>query len=166
MFGKHLSKILVRSFAAIVVTVQVLSGLVINHDVNADIELNDFIRRLYQVTLDREAEFDGLNYWSTELYNKRMTASSCAHGFFFSDEYLNKNKSDEDFVQDIYEVFMGREPDQAGHDYWVSQLASISREDVFAGFANSDEFYEVCEEYFIVPGFYSPAFSTCAAARG
>ena len=53
MFGKHLSKILVRSFAAIVVTVQVLSGLVINHDVNADIELNDFIRRLYQVTLDR-----------------------------------------------------------------------------------------------------------------
>lgn len=160
MFGKHLSKILVRSFAAIVVTVQVLSGLVINHDVNADIELNDFIRRLYQVTLDREAEFDGLNYWSTELYNKRMTASSCAHGFFFSDEYLNKNKSDEDFVQDIYEVFMGREPDQAGHDYWVSQLASISREDVFAGFANSDEFYEVCEEYFIIPGFYSPAFST------
>lgn len=48
---------------------------------------------------------------------------------------------------------MGREPDEAGYNAWVGQLNSgVSREEVFNGFAQSQEFTQICAWYGIARG--------------
>lgn len=117
--------------------------------------IDDFVERCYTVTLERSSDPAGFADWKSQLTNGEAVGAYIAYGFLFSAEYLNKNKSNEDYVTDLYHLFMGREPDTAGFNDWVSQLeAGKSRVDVFAGFANSTEFYNLCDEYGISAGYY------------
>lgn len=110
-----------------------------------------FATRLYTTCLNRDGEADGVNYWSTELANGRLTGTQAAQNFFFSDEFTNANLSNEEFVTRLYRTFMGREPDTDGFNYWVGQMASgTSRMDVFTGFSASDEFAAVCSDAGII----------------
>jgi RHS repeat-associated protein len=59
---------------------------------------------------------------------------------FTSQEYLNRNRSDHDFVYDLYKAYLYREPDQAGWDFWTSQVPPNGRDNVRLGFALSPEF--------------------------
>lgn len=117
--------------------------------------IDDFVERCYTVTLDRGSEPDGFSYWKGLLTDGKSVGTNVAYGFLFSQEYTNKNKSNEDYVTDLYALFMGREPDEDGYNYWVSQLyEGKSREEIFAGFANSQEFYNICSGYGITAGWY------------
>ena len=117
--------------------------------------IDDFVERCYTVALERSSDPAGFADWKSQLTNGEAVGAYIAYGFLFSAEYLNKNKSNEDYVTDLYHLFMGREPDTAGFNDWVSQLeAGKSRVDVFAGFANSTEFYNLCDEYGISAGYY------------
>ena len=65
-------------------------------------------------------------------------------GFMHSQEFLDKNLGDADFVKVLYRTFLDREFDPAGLNDWVTALASgKSRDDVAAGFAYSQEFSEI-----------------------
>ncbi|MBR6383018.1 MAG: DUF4214 domain-containing protein [Lachnospiraceae bacterium] len=115
--------------------------------------VDDFVERCYQVTLDRNSDPDGMADWKGQLLNGEAVGVHVAYGFLFSAEYTKKNKSPEDYVTDLYMLFMGREPDEAGFEDWVGQLKDgKSRVEVFAGFANSQEFYNICESYGITCG--------------
>ncbi len=117
--------------------------------------LDDFVERCYTVTLDRPSDPDGFADWKGQLLNGKAVGIEVAYGFLFSQEYTRKNKSNEDYVKDLYMLFMGREPDTDGFNDWVGQLnAGKTRLDVFAGFANSQEFYNICESYGITAGRY------------
>ena len=92
--------------------------------------------------------------WSSPSRTNFLTAKS--EGFFFSEEYLKKNVSDEEYVSDLYRAFMGREYDQGGLDYWLDKMNNgYTRDEVFAGFANSPEFERICANYGITRGTYS-----------
>ncbi|MBO4636860.1 MAG: DUF4214 domain-containing protein [Clostridiales bacterium] len=122
---------------------------------NVSIEPNqatiDFATRLYTTCLGRSADPNGLMAWARQLANRRDTGTGAARGFFFSDEFTRQNVSNGEYVTRLYRTFMGREPDQAGYDAWVSQLDSgVSREEVFDGFAQSPEFTRICASYGIV----------------
>ena len=115
--------------------------------------IDDFVERCYTVTLDRHSEPEGFEYWKGQLLNGEAVGVHVAYGFLFSSEYTKKNKSPEDYVTDLYMLFMGREPDEKGYKDWVGQLKDgKSRVEVFAGFANSQEFYNICESYGITAG--------------
>jgi len=117
--------------------------------------VDDFVERCYTVTLDRGSDPDGFADWKGQLLNGKAVGVHVAYGFLFSKEYTQKNKSNEDYVTDLYMLFMGREPDEAGFNDWVGQLNDgKSRVEVFAGFANSIEFYNICDEYGITAGYY------------
>ena len=117
--------------------------------------LDDFVERCYTVTLGRGSDPDGFADWKGQLLNGKAVGIEVAYGFLFSPEYTKKNKSNEDYVKDLYMLFMGREPDPDGFNDWVGQLNSgKSRLDVFTGFANSQEFYNICESYGITAGRY------------
>lgn len=100
-----------------------------------------FVTRAYKLCLGRSADVNGLNGWCDALLSGRNTAKEAACGFVFSDEFKSKNLSDEDFVKTMYNMFLDREPDTDGYNAWVKVLKDGgTREQVFNGFADSDEF--------------------------
>ncbi len=110
-----------------------------------------FVRRMYLVCLGRDADPSGLEGWSAELRAKRETGRGVAYGFIFSEEFIKKNHSNEDFVEYLYKAFMGRGSDPTGKAAWVGQLnRGVSRLEVFEGFVGSDEFTKICNEYGIL----------------
>ena len=112
-----------------------------------------FCARLYTLCLGRKADQDGIDYWTAQLQNGTQTGASVGYGFVFSDEYKKKNTSDEAFVKMLYEVFMDRSADKGGFDYWVGLLGQgMSREYVYKGFAESQEYTNICNSYGIVRG--------------
>ncbi|MBQ2184575.1 MAG: DUF4214 domain-containing protein, partial [Lachnospiraceae bacterium] len=123
---------------------------------NAETSADDFINRCYLVTVGREADSEGFEYWNNRIVNSELVGTQVAYGFVFSDEYQNKDKSNEEYVTDLYMLFLGREPDEEGFNNWVNALEEgKSRLSVFAGFANSNEFYNLCEACGITAGYFT-----------
>ena len=122
---------------------------------NIEVEPNqgtiDFCTRLYTTCLCRNADQAGLMAWAGQLANRRDSGTGAARGFFFSSEFIGQNVSNGEYVTRLYRTFMGREPDAAGYSAWVGQLDSgVSREEVFDGFAGSQEFGQICASYGIL----------------
>lgn len=108
-----------------------------------------FVSRLYNLALLRRPDVAGLNNWTEQLLGKKTSPQSVAHGFVFSKEMNERNLSNEDFVSMLYNTMLGRWPDGPGLADWVKQLdgGTKTREDIFAGFANSKEFSEIVKSY-------------------
>jgi hypothetical protein len=105
------------------------------------------IRQYYLQILDREPDTAGLNFWRNEINHILTLGIYVGEGFqalgrfhFTSPEYVGLNKTDSAFVTDLYETFLQRSPDQAGHDFWVGQLSCLTRGMLITQFAYSDEF--------------------------
>ena len=115
--------------------------------------IKGFVERLYTCVLGRDAETDGLNFWTTDLYNFKVTGTQVAQGFIFSQEFKDRNTSNEDFVKILYKTFFDREPETDGFNYWVGLLKSgTSRETVANGFIFSQEWADTCAVYGIRSG--------------
>lgn len=107
-----------------------------------------FVTRLYNVCLEREPEEEGLYNHCNALWNHSLSATQVAYGFVFSEEFLNHNYDDHDFLVHLYASFMNREPDADGEEFWMNKLAGeMTREEVFYGFASSEEFKDICKTY-------------------
>lgn len=59
---------------------------------------------------------------------------------FTSAEYIARDRSDNQFVEDLYQAFLGRIHDEAGMVTWLEALETETRAFVRAGFYNSVEF--------------------------
>lgn len=119
------------------------------------LDVGDFVNRCYTVALGREADSEGYKYWVDSLNNGKACGAQVGFGFIFSGEYLNKEVTNEQYVKDLYSMFFGREADKDGFSYWVDLLNSgVDRMAIFAGFANSTEFYNLCTKYEVVAGTY------------
>lgn len=112
-----------------------------------------FVLRLYNVAMGREADEAGFADWNGKLQTKKRTAAEVASGFIFSQEFLNAQYTDVQYVRLLYRTMFGREADQDGLSYWLDLLENgISREYVFRGFAESQEFTNLCQEYGVERG--------------
>ncbi len=116
-----------------------------------------FITRLYNVCLDREPDEEGLNYWRYLLWTHARTGADISSYFIFSEEFENKDLSDEEFIEYMYRAFFNREYDSEGKSYWLWEMYDgMNRSHVFAGFVNSKEFSVLCQQYGITLGTYTP----------
>lgn len=139
---------------AILMVIAILPSITINAKAASGVD--NFVTRCYQVAFQRTPDTGGFNYWKAKITNGELVGSTVVYNFIFSPEYEAQNRTDKDFVNDLYTMFMGRAADQEGYDYWCGQIkAGMSRKDVFAGFANSKEFYELCVSYGITSGYYT-----------
>ncbi len=112
-----------------------------------------FVTRLYTTLLKRDPDLNGHASWVKVLENHQDTGAGVAWGFVFSTELKNKNLSNTEFVTRLYRTFLDREADAAGLASWVKQLDNgISREMIFKGFAESQEFTAICRSYGIDRG--------------
>lgn len=113
-----------------------------------NIEITGFVTRLYQRTLERQADISGLNYWCDLLLNQAVTPAKAAYGFVFSNEVGEKKLNDENFLEMLYAACLGRGSDAAGKKYWLNYLRNgTSREDIFWAFVNSQEFQSIVAGY-------------------
>ncbi len=112
-----------------------------------------FVTRLYDKCLNRRPDEKGLQDWVDVLCGFKSDGVNVAYGFVFSDEMNKRNLSDEDFIEILYNVFLDRPSDTAGKQNWLYYLNNgTSRYGVFMGFANSNEFGEICSRYGIDKG--------------
>ncbi|MCR5804166.1 MAG: DUF4214 domain-containing protein [Clostridia bacterium] len=112
-----------------------------------------FAERLYTKCLGRDAETDGLNFWSLGLTNLELTGAQAAHEFFFSKEFNDHNFDNKELLTRMYRTFMGREPDEDGMNFWLNNMKNgMTKEDVFNEFVKSAEFTQICKDYAIDRG--------------
>ena len=124
-------------------------------------EVKKYVTRMYETCLFREPDEDGLNGWAGQLANGNMNGAEIAEQFIFSQELLECNLSNEDFVEILYNSMMGRTSDVSGKNGWVSQLANgnMSRSEVTKCFVESTEFSGICADYGIVRGTYDASIA-------
>lgn len=118
-------------------------------------QLRAFIVRLYTDALGRgRYTEEEVEYWYQQLVSGESDGAKVAQGFFFSDEFRNKKLSNQNFLDALYKVMFNRQPDEAGVKNWLDKLEiGMSREFVYAGFANSTEFANLCKKYQVKQGF-------------
>ena len=110
--------------------------------------VRDFVLRNYEKALNRRGETTGVEDWSYKINTKQLTPLEVAISFFHSQEFYNKNTSNEEFVEILYETFLGRASDSVGKADWVSQLnGGKSRDEVMKGFAYSQEFHNIMAQF-------------------
>lgn len=115
--------------------------------------VENFVSRMYTVVLNRTPDMAGLANWAGWLKAKTMDGAALSEGFILSKEFVDKNVSNEEYVNILYRTFFDREADAAGKTTWISYLnAGTSRRFVLAGFVNSTEFDILCAEYGIDRG--------------
>ena len=115
--------------------------------------IGQFVERLYTKCLGRDSESQGKLNWTMLLADRDMSGADVGYGFVFSDEYLNKNMSNDAFLEMMYDVYLGRTADADGKETWSNMLEQgISRQYVFKGFAESVEYGGICEQYGIERG--------------
>ena len=114
--------------------------------------VEEFVARLYRVCLDREPEAQGHAWWVARLRAKQETGGSCAWGFFDSTEFKNHKYNNSAFLDHAYQAFFDRKADTAGKNYWLGEMKKgMSRKQVIAGFAASNEWAALCKTYGIKP---------------
>ena len=115
--------------------------------------VESFVERLYTEVLGRDADPNGLAAWTQNLKDGKETGAKVAMGFVDSDEFKNKDMSDEEFLEIMYRTFLGRPSDEGGLKEWKKVLdEGMSRMFVFRGFVESDEFTAICDDYDIIRG--------------
>ena len=112
-----------------------------------------FVTRCYEEALNRTPDSEGLANWTNSLVDRSLSGTQLAYGIIFSPEFMNNNYSNEVFVTILYNVCLNRAPDADGLNNWVTALNNgADRLEVFRGFAHSDEFTGICNNYGIVRG--------------
>ena len=112
-----------------------------------------FVSRLYTIVLDRKYDDKGLQDWVDVLVGGETTGAEVVRDFILSPEFVDKNVSDEDYIEILYNTCMDRKSDAAGKAAWLERLdQGFSRLYVLRGFIESDEFTGICKDFGIVRG--------------
>ena len=119
-------------------------------------KVEELLTHYYWNILGRTPDSGGFAYWTNEILTIVSSGGDIKEGFismaqayFYSQEYLGKDKDDEEFVTDLYNTFFDRPPDSGGLDYWTTELAQgMSRSTVLDFFVFSTEFNAFMDELF------------------
>ena len=115
--------------------------------------VQDFVERLYIEILERKPDDSGLNAWTEVLQSGKEQGAKVAQGFIESQEFKSRKMNDTEYIKLLYRAFFAREADASGLIAWQQVLDSgLSRMHVFRGFAESDEFSKLCQNYDIQRG--------------
>jgi sugar lactone lactonase YvrE len=106
------------------------------------------VTHYYRSILRRAPDAGGKAFWTAEAVrlanlpaNVNEAWFAMAQGFYFSAEYATFNRTNAEFVTDLFNTFFNRAPDAAGLNFWTSELsAGVPREVVLVSFLFSTEF--------------------------
>ncbi len=100
--------------------------------------------RLYNASFKRLPDPDGLRYWIEKYTSGENDDRTVASSFLISDEFKERygeNVSNESYVETLYLNVLGRDYDQAGYNYWLTNLNNgvETRYELLLGFSESIE---------------------------
>ena len=109
---------------------------------------DQFIQNFFSYALSRTPTGGEQTYWDDVVraaYPQGQNAvlfgaRELGMTLFESAEYAARNRSDTDYVYDLYWTYLMRYPDQGGWQFWTSQVPSMGRENVRHAFDESTEF--------------------------
>ena len=121
-------------------------------------KIEELLTHYYMNILGRGPDSGGLDYWTGELITLHSSGGDIKEGFisfaqtfFNSQEYLDRDRGDVEYVTDLYNTFFNREPDSGGLNYWTDQLSQgASRSTVLDDFVYSTEFNNFMNELFSI----------------
>ncbi len=103
---------------------------------------------LYKIILNREPDAAGLADNRKALTDGTATHATVAAGLAGSQEFINRNLSDEMFIATIFRALLARDPNPAETASWKGTLTGgATRSTVFAMIAASDEYKLRCNDY-------------------
>ncbi|MCM1495719.1 MAG: DUF4214 domain-containing protein [Bacteroides sp.] len=115
----------------------------------------EFTTRYYNGLMNRKPDKEGLEYWTKSIILGERTAADLTRGFINSPEFRNQNISKDDFVEGLYQIYLGRPSDPEGKAYWTGRLGTMSQQEkttVIRGFIRSEEYRNYCDSYGITVG--------------
>ena len=122
----------------------------VHYDANSG--ARDFVIRLYTYALGRNYDVAGLNNWTGQITSGAMSYRQVAANFFYSEEFRLHNYNDTQYVEILYQTFLGRTYDIGGLNNWCAALSrGMSRETLVGQFSDSAEFSQIVASYY-VPG--------------
>ncbi len=137
-----------NEFKNLCATFGIKQGVMFDNGTVATSGVSQFVNRLYENVLGREAEAEGLYNWALALTVGSESAKSAAMNFFNSEEYVLKNTDNRTYVSDLYILFMNRGADEGGLAVWTAALdQGTSRTQVLESFASSQEFAIIAASY-------------------
>jgi len=109
-----------------------------------------FVDQIYVAGFSDWASDDELLTWTNRLNSgaaqgqaqRLAEARALGRAVFDSDEYRNVDRSDEDFIADLYNAYLGRDPDQSGWNFWVS----VYRNDLAQGINGHEHMLQAFEQ--------------------
>ena len=114
----------------------------------------EFVERLYTVALNRASEPEGKAFWCEHVGNGDLNGAQCANEFLLSQEFNDRQLSDEEFLNVLYKTFFDRDAanDPDGFNFWMNSLKTEGRDKVVDCFINSVEWCNVCASYGVKSG--------------
>ena len=97
-----------------------------------------FVQRLYHTILQREPDKQGLDYWVNTIGDK-IDAKSITDFFIHSDEFQDKNLSDEDFIKTAFVSLTETSPSNDEIKEWEEKIKE-SKEELIKALLQSEDF--------------------------
>lgn len=118
-----------------------------------DVEkFGEFVTRLYWNVIGRAPAPSEVDFWVDRVV-KGDTGASIAYGFFFSNEFQAKELKDAEYVDILYQTMFGQPGDTEGRNLWLGEMETgFSRLYIYHGFAESEQFGALCQQYGIQRG--------------
>lgn len=111
---------------------------------------------LYYTLFGRSPDLAGLNYWR-DVAGQGSTLESIAEKLMGSDEYstASAGKTTGEMLAQFYQLGLGRAPDDAGYEYWLSEIENgMSLTEMATRFAESAEAMEHLEKPLSISALY------------
>ncbi len=112
--------------------------------INKEDEITGKIYRLYSAAFGRFPDTNGFKYWIDKNKSKENNYLQTSQSFIQSEEFINQyglNQNNEEYINNLYENILSRQPDIVGQTYWENQLNNGFEDKlrVLIGFAESEE---------------------------
>ncbi|WP_321311668.1 DUF4214 domain-containing protein [Halarcobacter sp.] len=133
------------SIKAIIVIVLLSLMCITNANANTS-QQEAFIERFYQNILGRTADSGGMSTWLDVIQNQ--SAAQVAMGFLNSQEFINLNLTNEEFLDVMYQTMFNRVADDGGKNDWLNKMNNgRTKQSVMFGFFQSQEFKNLTDSF-------------------
>ena len=85
--------------------------------------VQNFVSNAIQHAYNRSATTNEIDSYTGRLMSGSLTARIFCYDLVFSQECIDRNLNDSDFVTMLYHVYLMRDPDSGGLNNWINRLS-------------------------------------------